>query len=388
MSFKEELMEWKKRLLSQKNNNAKKNTISEVTSEAVESRDEISLSKKIDDYIAWNYENMIKGHYTNYGEYGVPLELRNLIEKVAVWYELRYPYYEVNKKLYCCGADDKSISDIMFNQNKYVNDLVDENSDVRALDWDEFYNASVFFNSLPWEERYRFLGEKYPEIVYVDSLKSPHLHLNSEGIVEQAEYFEVLSGGKIKNRKLKGMHVKDVITLLKENQIELPENNELESSVKRVELATQEREGLLDSIMYRIIERGGNRIGPRRAFLFAKEFGRNIDIPMMYSIDYSDPGLRLFINEYIKNGGSKDLMCYVDYFSSILVDNEVKKISIQDLILTLHNNAATFYTPEETELHQRIANAISSQINPEELRKEQVKQLRLQRKIEKSKHNK
>lgn len=32
--------------------------------------------------------------------------------------------------------------------------------------------------------------------------------------------------------------------------------------------------------MYRIIERGGNRIGPKRAFLFAKEFGRDIRIPV------------------------------------------------------------------------------------------------------------
>lgn len=150
----------------------------------------------------------------------------------------------------------------------------------------------------------------------------------------------------------------------------------------------KEKEGLLDSVMYRIIERGGNRIGPRRAFLFAKEFGRNIDIPMMYAIDRSDPGLRLFINEYIKNGGSKDLLCYIDYFHSVLVDKKVDTISIQDLILTQNNDAATFYTPEETELHQRLVNALSSQVNYEEVRKEQVKQLRLQRKIEKSKNNK
>ena len=57
---------------------------------------------------------------------------------------------------------------------------------------------------------------------------------------------------------------------------------------------------MLDAVMYRIIERGGNRMGPRRGFLFAKEFGRNIDIPMMYGVDYSDPGLRSFIIEYIK----------------------------------------------------------------------------------------
>ena len=58
--------------------------------------------------------------------------------------------------------------------------------------------------------------------------------------------------------------------------------------------------------MYRIIERGGNRFGPRRAFLFAKEFGRNIDVPMMYGVDTSDPGLRYFMNEYLKAGGNPE----------------------------------------------------------------------------------
>ena len=57
----------------------------------------ISLDAKVDDYIQWNYENMVKGHYTDIGEYWVPIELRNFIEKMAVWYELRYPDYEINR---------------------------------------------------------------------------------------------------------------------------------------------------------------------------------------------------------------------------------------------------------------------------------------------------
>lgn len=378
MTLKEELIGLRSKLLGGLNNTEKEN----------KKIKEVSLSEKIDEYILWNYENMVKGNYTNYGESRVPQELRDLIEKMAVWYELRYPDYEVNRRMYCCGQEGLSINDIMFNENNYVNELLDEDSDVIALDWDEFFNASVFFKSLPWEERYRFNRAKYPQLVYIDSKKSPHLHLTSNGFVEEAEYIDFFSRNKISNEQLRGMHITEVIKLFKENGIELPKNNELEKSVNRVENEKKEKEGLLDSVMYRIIERGGNRIGPRRAFLFAKEFGRNIDIPMMYAIDRSDPGLRLFINEYIKNGGSKDLLCYIDYFHSVLVDKKVDTISIQDLILTQNNDSATFYTPEETELHQRLVNALSSQVNYEEVRKEQVKQLRLQRKIEKSKNNK
>lgn len=378
MTLKEELIGLRSKLLGGLNNTEKEN----------KKIKEVSLSEKIDEYILWNCENMVKGNYTNYGESRVPQELRDLIEKIAVWYELRYPDYEVNRRMHCCGQEGLSINDIMFNENNYVNELLDEDSDVRALDWDEFFNASVFFKSLPWKERYRFIRAKYPQLVYIDSKKSSYLHLTSNGFVEEAEYIDFFSRNKISNEQLRGMHITEVIKLFKENGIKLPKNNELEKSVNRVENEKKEKEGLLDSVMYRIIERGGNRIGPRRAFLFAKEFGRNIDIPMMYAIDRSDPGLRLFINEYIKNGGSKDLLCYIDYFHSVLVDKKVDTISIQNLILTQNNDAATFYTPEETELHQRLVNALSSQVNYEEVRKEQVKQLRLQRKIEKSKNNK
>lgn len=139
--------------------------------------------------------------------------------------------------------------------------------------------------------------------------------------------------------------------------------------------------------MYRIIERGGNRIGPRRAFLFAKEFGRNIDIPMMYGVDYSDPGLRRFMNEYIKAGGSKDLICYVGYFSRASKNEKIDIVSMQELIQSIHNDCATKYTPEETKLYQRMVNALASQIDKDEIKKEEVKQLRLQRKLEKSRKN-
>lgn len=92
------------------------------------------------------------------------------------------------------------------------------------------------------------------------------------------------------------------------------------------------------------------------------------------------------MNEYIKAGGSKDLICYVGYFSRASKKEKMDTVSIQDLILTQNNNAATFYTPEETALHQRMVNAIASQVDQDEVRKEEVKQLRLQRRLNKSKN--
>jgi len=403
MDLKQELIKFKNKLIGLKQEQVNTNNEPKVIKKETNKNDDnfacyksISLDAKVDDYIKWNYENMVKGQYTDIGEYWKPIELRNFIEKMAVWYELRYPDYEINRLMPGSGQSSTKISEVMFNSNNYINDLFDANDNVRAIDWDEFYNTNVFIKSLPWEERYRFQRAKYKDLVYLDpnyilyspmevERKTAHLHLTPNGFVKEAEGVDCYSKFKVTNEELKGMHVKEVVELLKEKGITLPSDNELESAINNVERFIKEKEGMLDAVMYRIIERGGNRMGPRRGFLFAKEFGRNIDIPMMYAIDHSDPGLRLFMNEYIKAGGSKDLICYVGYFSRTKYKKKIDTISIQELILTENNNAATFYTPEETALHQRMVNAISSQIDHEEVRKEEVKQLRLQRRLEKSK---
>ena len=132
-----------------------------------------------------------------------------------------------------------------------------------------------------------------------------------------------------------------------------------------------------------MIQRGQNRIGPRRAFLFAKEFDTNIDIPMIYGIDYSDLNLKIFINEYIKAGGTKDLACYVNYFCSDS-DNLEKIITIETLLKSINYSNDSFYKPEVDYLHKRLVDILNSQIDQDE----KVKQLRIQRKLEKSKQNK
>ena len=121
--------------------------------------------------------------------------------------------------------------------------------------------------------------------------------------------------------------------------------------------------------MYRIIERGGNRIGPRRGFIFAKEFNRNIDIPMMYAVDTSDPGLRTFMNEYLKSGGRTDLICYENYFRRKSNHPILRKTTVRKLVRDLWNNAATKYTKEEDELHQRLVDTLNSQIDEKTLKK-------------------
>lgn len=351
--------------------------------EDVSKKTPINLDDKVDEFIDWYFNNMVKGKYTDIGEYNFPRKMRDLIEKIAVWYELRYPSYEINKLMPGSGQEQINVNDVMFRNNPYVNELLDENTDTKELDWDEFYNTNVFIKSLPWEERCYFSNPIYNDVVYLNpNSRTAHLHLTKNGFVEMAEDVTGYTYYEIKDEELTGLNVRDVVKLFHEKGIELPNNNELDNVIESADNWIYQKEGILDCAMYRIIERGGNRFGPRRAFLFAKEFGRNIDIPMMYAVDRSDPGLRLFMNEYIKAGGSKDLECYVGYFSRTSKKEKVDTISVQDLILTQNNDAATFYTPEEDDLHKRFINSIASQVDPDVVKQEEVKKIRLERKLE------
>ncbi len=87
--------------------------------------------------------------------------------------------------------------------------------------------------------------------------------------------------------------------------------------------------------------------------------------------------LKLMRKRLLEYERSKDLPCYVDDFSRA---NKKEKDSMQELIQSAHDDCVIKYTPEETELHQRMVNVLASQVDMEE-----VKQLRLQRKLEKSK---
>ena len=183
-------------------------------------------------------------------------------------------------------------------------------------------------------------------------------------------------GKNIKNEDLEGMHVKEVVKFFEDKGVDLSEYDNLKLAIKRFENWKYQKDEMLNCVMYRIIDRGGNRIGPRRAFLFAKEFNRNIDIPMKYGYDFSDPGLRMFINEYIKAGGSMDLECYDGYYG---INKELGTMSIREIL-----SRESIYTSEEKELHQKLVDALANQVDYNIVEKERVKQLRIEKKLEKS----
>lgn len=334
-------------------------------------RTPVYLDYEVDKFIEWYTANMVKENYTDIGESRLPIEMRNLIEKMAVWYELRYPDYEINRIMPYSSRQATQVSDEMFNKNDYINHQFDSDSEVRILDWAEFYNRKAFIHSLPSNEKLYFVGPQYPEIVFWDLSDSmAHLHLSKKGTVEMSEYMDTVIPG-ISNKDFEGKNIKEVVEMIETKGIKIPGNNEFVKAIQNYDNWTYQKEEMLNCVMYRIIERGGIRIGPRRAFLFAKEFGRNIDIPMIYGVDYSDPGLRLFMNEYIKSGGSKDLICYDNYFSSGR-NGTLTTVTMSELIKTQWHDTVNQYTPEEEALHQRLVDALASQVNQEEVSKEEA----------------
>lgn len=361
-----------------------------------ESSHQIDLDDKVDEFIDWYANNMVKGHYTDISKYHMPRDLRNFIEKMAVWYELRYPDYEVNRIMNCCSQEQKNIDAEMFINNPMTSEMINGFDNLwskwskrvlNSMHWEEFYNAKAFINSLPSYEKHYLSKAKYNYYtrLFIDDYRDIKFYLTSNGFIEKIHetYLAPINGKYLDSNELIGMNIKDAIVILKENYN--CTEKQLKDIIKEIsEYENQKlfKEELLNCVMYRIIERGGTRIGSRRAFLFAQEFNRNIDIPMIYGVDSSD---REFMNLYLKAGGSKELVCFTNYGCRASKKEKLKTATIQELILI--TNKPNLYTPEEDELHQRLVNILTSQIDQDVVRQEEVKKLRIERSLKRSQKN-
>lgn len=102
---------------------------------------------------------------------------------MAIWYELRYPDYEIAKLIPYGNRERQDINKTMFEDNSYINDLLYDDEDIKCLEWADFYNRETFIKSLPNKEKRYFLNPKYPSIVYWGAQhSSAHLHLNKDGL--------------------------------------------------------------------------------------------------------------------------------------------------------------------------------------------------------------
>ena len=243
----------------------------------------VPLEKKIDFYYTW-----IKKNVTSF----TVDEIKSFIDKIVLWYEFRYPnnYFDL-----------EDVDSVMFgNLGKSCN----------KLEWHSFFNYDKFYYMLNSFEKSLLDKPKFPNMVDLYSGSRSHFHVDDDGTINDADDVwvrrkrpgDVMSCGVFFN----GKNLKDVERINCDEELGLNIDN-VKRIVSIIKFKESIREGLLDTIMYKMISSGGRYYGPRRAYLFAKEFGRNIDIP----IKYGDSSL---IKEYLENEGNEDLMCYIKYF--------------------------------------------------------------------------
>ena len=345
--------------------------------EKEENEKPIVLDDKVDEFINWYYENMLKGQDNDLEEYREPIELRNFIEKMAVWYELRFP-----------NDDKEYINRKMFEENIYLKSQIDEDSDIQLLDWAELYNLNAFTNTLPNYEYY-FLAEPRYQSLYCHRLKilnnnnNYYYYLTAKGRLRVSTLYSSFKNSPIieikdnngKTVKLNDVTAEEFLNFLDSNSIKIASDTreELLNAINNYKQDCYFKEELLNCVMYRIIERGGNRIGPRRGLLFAQEFNRNIDIPMIYGIDTYDPNLDDFIAKYLEWGGNPNLVCYENYFDRTKKYEKVEKVTIKD-IYDIDKN-------KKQEAMQNLVNVLKNHAEDENFKKEEIKRLRIERKL-------
>ena len=304
------------------------------------------LDDKVAGFIKWYTENMVKGQYTDIGQINKPIEVRNLIEKMTVWYELRYPESEIDKIFQINKINSQDINEAIFINNRVTKDMINEPGDwgkwnklvLSRLEWSEFYNMDVFLASLSEIERKYLEDVSHNPYVrlHMDNYDDIKISLNPDGeiidINESCIY--PLNGEEyILREDLIGMKIEDVAILL-EKRYKCSEDQlrDIKKEITEVNNYKIFKEGLLNSVMYRLIERSGCTYGGKRAFLFAKEFNRNIDIPMQYGYCNEYQGIKELINMYLENGGNEDLICYSNYETRINKKEPLSGFKVKQLL--------------------------------------------------------
>ena len=265
--------------------------------------------------------------------------LRNFIEKMAVWYEFKYSSYEIENGMY---------SEL-------------------PLESDETYSIERFIESLTEVEKNFLKKPSYPSSVNIlnGALSSYRIVLSKKGRVEGVEFATLIGNARLANSvrirncvavgEIIGMQIESVVSLFESRGVKFGENDMITYTIADYEKEAARKEKLFDIVAYRIIERGGEFIGPRRALMFAKEFGGNIDVAMRYGIELYDPSIRGFIQDYARIGGNPELECYVGYFDSNRDIDSLHTMSIREI---LHSDDG--YTDEEMELYQSLTNTFAN----------------------------
>ena len=325
--------------------------------------------KKINDFLNW-YATVLPSWNEKIKVEEEVKSMMNFIEKVAVWYELRYPNFTI------FGNTEGLVNDwanlAMFEENPYINDLLGEDSVVNDLDWSEFYNTKSFINNLCFKERKYFARPNYGKYILINGY---HLELSKTGRVLS---FDGLDHYKLKKNEVNGKDVKEVVALLKEKEIISPTGNEIDKEIQIYEGKKERKSKMLDAIMYRIIERGDTySIGARRGLLFAKEFKLDLLIPITYEIALgNDRYIDVFLRAANRNSELEESIRWL----LALFKPEYNEKDVDEMLKTKEEKR------QEKQLQQRLVNILATKADNDK-DKEDIKVLRIQRKLNKCRNS-
>ena len=345
-------------------------------------QEKYSIRRKREEFFKWAEETDITT-YVGSQEF-----ILNFINKMAIWYEFRFPNSEIDNIF---NEKDKreSILEIT-NKSEGMNDLLYFSLDDSTKDnlantlWSDLLDTKTFLNTLSYNEKELLEKPKYPSSV-TDYNVNLSVDLTANGkitYIHGRNHSTGLLGQEIFGFKNK--NIEELLNYLKENEIKICEFLETVDWYKKRVLF---KEKLLDNVLYRIIELGGAYYGVKRGYLFAKEFKRDLDIPLTYYTPLYESN-RVLLNDYLKNGGNKNLVCASGYFIN---NRNIEEVSLSNW----YNLKSTRKTHEELEMYKKIVTILKNEVsrNSDELKKhqqekdrEEIQQKRLERKLEKSKN--
>ena len=318
------------------------------------------LNRRINTYLKWYSKNIVEGNPKNLPNLLQVRELSNFIDKMAVWYELRYPSIYVNQ---------------IIQQNVVVPAEKEESAYPYLKEWKDLFIYQNFRELLENDEiMFMRRPSFFLGILFLNEelTKSYTKRLESVGIRPEKTIKISSRGTVITNdidERLNGKYIKEVRDILIRANILDKNEKHINNLIVQYEDECIAKQELLNSVMYRIMERGGNRVGARRAMLFALEFKLDISIPMTYGYDSSDYNMRQFMNFYLAKDGSRDIEMITNYFCRNNKNEALEFIRFDDAYCSKKN-----YTKEEKELYQRMVNVLSvhnqdvEQNNPERKR--------------------
>lgn len=236
-------------------------------------------------------------------------DIRDFIEKMSVWFELRYPDSEIKKVFGSINTEVDITTEIFYN-NPNLADILKNSMTEIDLKWHDFYNYDAFYASLSEEEK-SFLKEPcYPGLLYLYKGRPEHIHVFDDGLINIEEYTEAYNSQDITFLYYKTVSVDQFIEYFKKQGKTLPSNSEVISAQNSYDNQNKLRNNIIECVMYRIMMRGDRKESSlRRAYLFAKEFCTlEIEFLADYAVVYQDLELLRFMRKDLGSAKIEDKM--------------------------------------------------------------------------------